>query len=86
MRSPSPAPQPPVALTPGPRAAAFTTLYDKTLKKSLEKISYDNFAACFPTIAAQVPGSLATMHKGFVGRLDGLARVWPTLSLIEAHV
>ncbi|KAF4631553.1 hypothetical protein G7Y89_g6579 [Cudoniella acicularis] len=71
--SPSPPPQPPIPSTPGPRAQALTTLYQKTLSATLSAISYDAFAACFPHIAAQAPAALKAYHAVFVERLGGLA-------------
>ncbi|RDL40741.1 uncharacterized protein BP5553_00720 [Venustampulla echinocandica] len=71
--SPSPPPQPPTALTPGPRAQAFTTLYQKTLKATLSAIPYDAFAECFPHIAAEAPAALNAYHGQMVSRLRSLA-------------
>ncbi|EPE32452.1 hypothetical protein GLAREA_07585 [Glarea lozoyensis ATCC 20868] len=72
-KSPSPPPPVPTPLTPGPRATAFTTLYSKTLTATLNAISYDAFAACFPEIARKAPGALRVFHGQFLGRLEGLA-------------
>lgn len=74
-RSPSPPPTAPTASTPGPRASAFIKLYDGALSSTLQSISYESFAACFPLIAAQAPDSLRAMHGAFVGRLEGFAKV-----------
>lgn len=74
-RSPSPAAQPPVALTPGVRAEAFNQLYDKTLKKTMTTISYDKFAECFPSIDAKAPKNLAHYHKATVEQMDARMRV-----------
>jgi hypothetical protein len=71
----SPRPEPPTAKTPGPRATLFLNLYQKTLSTTLRTISYDNFAACFPTIAANAPENLRGLHKAMIERLEGFAQV-----------
>ena len=67
-RSPSPA-SPPLSLAPGPRATLFLQLYADATAHLLHKISYANFAACFPTPAQHVPGSLKQLHEQFLGKL-----------------
>jgi kinetochore protein NNF1 len=74
-KSPSPYPEPPTTQTPGPRATAFLNLYQKTLSTTLRTISYDNFAACFPTIATNAPGNLRGLHKAMIERLEAFAQV-----------
>lgn len=74
-QSASPAPEPPTAQTPGRRATAFLDLYQKTLSTSLRTISYDNFAACFPTMAVNAPENLRGLHKAMIERLEGFAQV-----------
>ncbi|KAL2137166.1 hypothetical protein VTI74DRAFT_7713 [Chaetomium olivicolor] len=64
--------QPPVALVPGPRAARLQELFASTAKHTLDKISKENFAACFPTIAAKAPGTLEFVQRQMVERLGGL--------------
>lgn len=60
---------------PGHRAAAFQELYSKTLTKTLSIMTYQNFATCFPTIAASpMAGSLKHIHEQFVKRLEEFAR------------
>jgi hypothetical protein len=71
----SPRPEPPTAKTPGPRATLFLNLYQKTLSTTLRTISYDNFAACFPTIATNAPENLRGLHKAMIERLEGFAQV-----------
>jgi len=73
--SPSPRPEQPTAQTPGPRATAFLNLYQKTFSTTLRTISYDNFAACFPTIATNAPENLRGLHKAMIERLEGFAQV-----------
>ncbi|KAH8593736.1 Nnf1-domain-containing protein [Bisporella sp. PMI_857] len=71
--SPSPPPSAPTALTPGPRAAAFQTLYANALSNTLRSITYESFAACFPSIAISAPESLKSLHANFVQRLSDFA-------------
>jgi len=73
-QSPSPPPAPPIALTPGPRAAAFTTLYNSALSNTLKSVPYESFAACFPSIAEQAPAALKAMHSGLTSRLEQFAK------------
>lgn len=73
--SPSPPPQPPTAQTPGFRAAAFIQLYDKMLNKTLKSMTYESFAACFPTIAMNAGDALRKLHGDMVIKLGELARV-----------
>lgn len=63
------------AVTPGPRAARFQEMYGLALSHTLNKISYENFAACYPTIAAQAPGVLRQVQKQMVDRLGELCNV-----------
>ncbi|TKX27470.1 hypothetical protein C1H76_0307 [Elsinoe australis] len=65
-RSPSPVSAPPVAATPGPRAATLSKLYNDAITHTLKSCSYENFAACFPTTARHVPEALEGLHKDFV--------------------
>ncbi|KAI1212186.1 Nnf1-domain-containing protein [Annulohypoxylon truncatum] len=61
-------------LTPGPRASRFQQVLDSSLSHTLAKISWDNFAACYPTIAAQAPGVLRAVQKQMVDRLGALCK------------
>lgn len=61
---------PPVAASPGPRAAQLIKLYNDAIAHTLKACNYDNFAACFPTTAKNVPDALQGLHKDFVERLD----------------
>jgi len=81
---PSPLPEPPTAQIPGPRATAFLNLYQMTLSTTLRTISYDNFAACFPTIATNAPENLMGLHKAMIERLEGFAQVCSQASYIRA--
>ncbi|KAI1478987.1 hypothetical protein K445DRAFT_315649 [Daldinia sp. EC12] len=62
------------ALTPGPRASRFQEVLDSSLSHTLSKISWDNFAACYPTIAAQAPAVLRAVQKQMVDRLGALCK------------
>ncbi|KAJ1337469.1 kinetochore protein NNF1 [Microdochium nivale] len=79
LSAPPPPASPPlptrhVQVTPGPRAAGFQNLLDKSLESTLKKVSWDNFAACYPTIAAQAPATLKAVQKQMVDRLGALCR------------
>ncbi|KAI1412937.1 Nnf1-domain-containing protein [Hypoxylon sp. FL1857] len=60
--------------TPGPRASRFQQVLDSSLSHTLGKISWDNFAACYPTIAAQSPAVLRAVQKQMVDRLGALCK------------
>ncbi|CAK7568059.1 MAG: hypothetical protein SEPTF4163_006040 [Sporothrix epigloea] len=64
--------QPPPPPPPGPRAARLQTLFASSLDHTLAKISWDNFAACYPTAAARAPQALRTVHRAMVDRLGEL--------------
>jgi kinetochore protein NNF1 len=70
--SKQPPPPPP---PPGPRAARLQALFASTVRHTLDKISRDNFAACFPTVAARAPGTLEFVQRQMVERLGGLWQV-----------
>ncbi len=63
------------ALTPGPRASRFQTTLDSALSHTLAKISWDNFAACYPHIAAHAPATLRAVQTQMVDRLRSLCKV-----------
>ncbi|KAF6843277.1 spindle pole protein [Colletotrichum musicola] len=65
-----PLPQKHTAVTPGPRATRFTQLYDLALQRTLQKVNYDNFASCFPTIAAHAPSKLRNVQKQMADYLE----------------
>ncbi|KAF4554173.1 Kinetochore-associated protein NNF1-like protein [Elsinoe fawcettii] len=73
-RSPSPVNAPPVLATPGPRAAMLAKIYDEAISHTMDSCSYDNFSACFPTTAKNVPEALEALHKQFVDRLGDKCR------------
>jgi kinetochore protein NNF1 len=61
-------------VSPGPRAARFQKVLDDTLAHTLGKVGWDNFAACYPTIAAQAPATLRAVQRQMVERLGVLCR------------
>lgn len=88
------APSPPLPtrhtpLTPGPRASRFQQVLDSSLSHTLGKISWDNFAACYPTIAAHAPAVLRAVQKQMVDRLTALCKVslqlWEVVVLFFPH-
>ncbi|KAI1769187.1 Nnf1-domain-containing protein [Hypoxylon sp. FL1150] len=77
---PRPQPQPQQApahhtpLTPGLRASRFQDLLGSSLSHTLGKISWDNFASCYPTVAAQAPAVLKAVQRQMVERLGALCK------------
>ncbi|KAJ0309230.1 hypothetical protein COL516b_003128 [Colletotrichum fioriniae] len=65
-----PLPQKHTPATPGPRAGRFIQLYDGALASTLRKVNYDNFASCFPTVAAHAPNTLRNVQKQMVDYLE----------------
>lgn len=70
-------------MIPGPRASRLQALFAQTGKHTLDKINKDNFASCFPTIAAKAPGTLEFVQRQMVERLGGL---WNVRSLFLTRV
>ncbi|KAI0406689.1 Nnf1-domain-containing protein [Xylaria palmicola] len=62
------------ALTPGPRASRFQTTLEAALAHTLAKISWDNFAACYPHVAAHAPATLRAVQTQMVDRLRSLCK------------
>ncbi|POS72555.1 hypothetical protein DHEL01_v209055 [Diaporthe helianthi] len=60
------------AATPGPRAQRFQEMFSLALNHTLTKISPENFASCYPTVAAQAPGVLAQVQRSMVDRFADL--------------
>ncbi|KAI1772488.1 Nnf1-domain-containing protein [Hypoxylon cercidicola] len=60
--------------TPGLRASRFQDLLNSSLSHTLGKISWDNFATCYPTVAAQAPAVLRAVQKQMVERLGALCK------------
>ncbi|KAI1809193.1 Nnf1-domain-containing protein [Poronia punctata] len=61
-------------LKPGPRASRFQATLDSALSHTLGKVSWDNFAACFPTMAAKAPAVLRAVQTQMVDRLRSLCQ------------
>ncbi|KAF2399719.1 Nnf1-domain-containing protein [Trichodelitschia bisporula] len=74
LHSPSPPPPQPQDLTPGHRATVFQTAFEKALDATLKKCSYDNFAACFPTIAERRGEVLREFWRNFTDRLNTVCK------------
>jgi kinetochore protein NNF1 len=71
-----------IAITPGPRATRLQEAYSSSLSHTLSRLGWENFAACYPTIAAQAPDTLRHVQKQMVERLGLLCEVresWSTL-------
>ncbi|GKT46653.1 uncharacterized protein ColSpa_06834 [Colletotrichum spaethianum] len=83
-----PLPQKHTPVTPGPRATRFTQLYDIALQRTLQKVSYDNFASCFPTIAAHAPNTLRNVQKQMVDYLEERCNTAPPApdEVLAAHL
>ncbi|KAK7737055.1 hypothetical protein SLS53_006813 [Cytospora paraplurivora] len=60
------------AVTPGPRAQRFQEMFDLALGRTLTRISPENFASCYPTIAAQAPHVLRQVQRAMVDRFAEL--------------
>lgn len=74
------------ATTPGPRAQRFSEMFDLALNHTLTKISLDNFASCYPTIATQAPHILKQVQRGMVDRLAQLCNQEFAAVLARYHV
>jgi len=70
-----PLPAPHTAVTPGPRAARLQELFATSLAHTLGKVSWENLAACYPTIAANSPNLLKGVRKTMVERLETMCKV-----------
>jgi len=55
-----------VPVTPGPRATGLREVYKRALSHTLERVSWDNVAACYPTIAARAPATLRAVQGQMV--------------------
>ncbi|KAH0528520.1 hypothetical protein TsFJ059_003374 [Trichoderma semiorbis] len=60
-------PQQPVVL--GPRASRLQELYAQSLKRTLGKLKWDNFAACYPTVASRAEPVLKQVQAQMVEKL-----------------
>lgn len=71
-RDSPPLPSRHTAVTPGPRAQRFHEMFDLALNHTLTKISPENFASCYPTVAAQAPSVLGQVQRAMVDRFADL--------------
>ncbi|KAL6908974.1 Nnf1 domain-containing protein [Trichoderma evansii] len=65
--APQAAPAAPVV--PGPRATRFQELYAQSLKRTLGKLKWDNFAACYPTVAKKAEPVLKQVQTQMAEKL-----------------
>ncbi|KAF9877317.1 mind kinetochore complex component [Colletotrichum karsti] len=65
-----PLPQKHTAVTPGVRAGYFEKTYNGALQKTLQAVRFENFADCFPTIAANAPNTLRNVQKQMADYLE----------------
>ena len=77
----SPGPPPTTAAAaPDVRARQLQRLVAAALDATLGRVTYGNFAACFPTVAAHKPDTLRRFHADFVKRLGEQCAVSPSSS------
>ncbi|KAL8708197.1 MAG: hypothetical protein Q9220_006867 [cf. Caloplaca sp. 1 TL-2023] len=72
--SPSPPPQPPIAQTPGPRAAQFQTVFNDALNKTIRTCSYSKFSSCFPTPAKYASQTLTSIWQQIMSKVEASAK------------
>ncbi|PTB46290.1 hypothetical protein M441DRAFT_127983 [Trichoderma asperellum CBS 433.97] len=65
----APAPAPAAPVVPGPRATRFQELYAQSLKRTLGKLKWDNFAACYPTVAKKAEPVLKQVQTQMADKL-----------------
>lgn len=56
-------------VVPGPRASRLQELYAQSLKRTLGKLKWDNFAACYPTVASRAEPVLKQVQAQMVEKL-----------------
>ncbi|CAJ2506299.1 Uu.00g004290.m01.CDS01 [Anthostomella pinea] len=57
------------ALTPGPRASRFQDVLESSLAHTLSKLTYENLASCYPTLAVEAPKVLRGVQERLVLKL-----------------
>ncbi|KAL8950901.1 MAG: hypothetical protein Q9222_003097 [Ikaeria aurantiellina] len=72
--SPSPPPQPPIAQTPGPRAAQFQSVFNDALNKTIRTCSYSKFSSCFPTPARYASQTLTSIWQQIMSKVEASAK------------
>ncbi|KAL7822192.1 Nnf1 domain-containing protein [Trichoderma gracile] len=65
----APPPPPPPQAIPGPRAARLQELYAQSLRRTLAKLNWANFAACYPTVASRAEPVLRQVQAQMVEKL-----------------
>ena len=76
--SPPPEAPPSMSAAHGPRVEMLHNLFNGALQSALGKVSYANFAECFPTTAEYKPDNLRRFHEKFVTDLGRECKVRPT--------
>ncbi|KAL6866882.1 Nnf1 domain-containing protein [Trichoderma novae-zelandiae] len=56
-------------VTPGPRAARLQELYAQSLRRTLGKLKWEHFAACYPTVAQRAEPVLRQVQVQMVEKL-----------------
>lgn len=74
------------AVAPGPRATALQQAFDEALNRTLAKLEWDKFAACYPTVSARAPNSLRSVQQRVVGLLSEKCRKEFQIILDERQV
>ncbi|KAH7328602.1 Nnf1-domain-containing protein [Stachybotrys elegans] len=64
-----PLPERPTAVSPGPRASRLQELYAQSLRRTLGKLAWDNFAECYPTVARRAQPVLRQVQSQMVEKL-----------------
>ncbi|KAJ6787021.1 hypothetical protein PWT90_10079 [Aphanocladium album] len=83
--SSSSATAPPV-LVPGARATRLQDIYSQALGGTLKKLSFANFAGCYPTIAKRADNVLAKVQEQMVTQLQSRCDVVEKLNELEGLV
>ncbi|KAL8705789.1 MAG: hypothetical protein Q9201_001135 [Fulgogasparrea decipioides] len=86
VHSPSPPPQPPIAQTPGPRAAQFQKLFADALHHTIRTCSYSKFSSCFPTPSKYAPRTLTSIWQQITSKVEASAKKEFEEILIEREV
>lgn len=68
-------PKPHTAVTPGPRATRLQEIFASSLSHTLARISWENVAACYPTVAARAPTLLRSVQRQVVDGLNEQSNV-----------
>lgn len=79
----------PVVVIPGPRAARLQELYAQSLRRTLAKLQWDNFAACYPTVAKRAEPVLKQVQAQMVDKLGDKCEVQshtPTFSPYSGEI